>query len=211
MTPRDWARFSCNRWVETDAVDGVIPALHWAKLAEPDVERPEWVVLGLDVAPKGKGAAIVAVGERDGLLYGAVLESGEGTEWVLPALERLVPRYGTILLVDERRVAYLMPELERVTDFHVRALRTREVVTACEFFLRLVMEGKFRHRGEPELEAAVAGAGQRSLSDGWTWSRKASKADISPLCAMTWAVDFYRGSWGDQGTATRDEQLDREV
>ena len=202
MTPQDWARFSCNQWIEADALDAVIPPRQWAALGEPDAERPEWVVLGLDVSPKGSGAAIVAVGERDGLLYGAVLEAGEGSAWIVPALEQLVARYGNNLIVDERRVAHLMPELERVTDFHVRALRTQDVVTACEFFLRIVMEGKFRHRGEPELSTAVMGAAQRSISDGWGWSRKTSKVDISPLCAMTWAVDFYRGSWGTQTDTT---------
>jgi phage terminase large subunit-like protein len=199
-----WRRFTLNQWVDADTLTSVIPLDQWQALAEPDAERPEWVVLGLDVAPKGAGAAIVAVGERDGELYGTVLEAGEGAEWVLPALERRVPEYGNTLLVDERRIAYLLPELERATDFHVRALGTRDVATACEFFLRMVLGGKFHHRGEGELLAAVGAAGQRAIGDGWTWSRTRSGADISPLCAMTWAVDFFRGSWGDAKTLGRE-------
>jgi hypothetical protein len=45
-------------------------------------------VLGLDVAPGGAFAAIVAVGERDGHLHAAALDHGEGTEWLMGALER---------------------------------------------------------------------------------------------------------------------------
>jgi hypothetical protein len=45
-----------------------------------------------------------------------------------------------------------------------------------------------RHRGRPELDAAVAGAEQRIVSDSWLWSRKNSSVDISPLVAVTLAA-----------------------
>lgn len=196
MSHSEFARAYLNRWVDHIG-DPVVPMDHWATLADPGAERPRDVVLGLDIAPQGSAAAICAVGERDGVLYGAVLESGDGTAWLIPALERCVAAYSPVLMVDEMRAAYLMPELERVTGFQVRAMRTREIVAGCEFFLRLVTEGRFRHRGEPELAAALASAAQRTVGDGWVWSRRGSRADISTLCAMTWATDFFRGAWGD--------------
>jgi hypothetical protein len=47
-----------------------------------------------------------------------------------------------------------------------------------------------------ELAVALDGAGQRSLGDGWAWSRAKSGCDITPLTSLTFAVEFYRGSWG---------------
>jgi len=190
-----WRRFTLNQWVDALAASAIVPLETWARLAAPHAERPDSVVLGLDVAPMDRGAAIVAVGERDGDLWGTVLEAGVGTDWVIPTLSRLVAKYGRTVVADERRVAHMLPELEQATEFGIRTLGLRDVQTASEFFLRLVLAERFHHRGEPELTAALASAAQRQIGDGWGWSRRKSGADISPLCAMTWAVDAWRGSW----------------
>jgi hypothetical protein len=163
-------------------------------------------VLGLDVAPKGASAAIVAVGERGDTLHAAVLEHGPGADWLLPALERVVVEYGSPrVIVDGRAVAHILPELERITK--VIELGTSDVPVACAFFLRIAQEGRLRHRGEVELVVAIDGAAQRSLGDGFAWSRRNSGADISPLCALTWAVDFWRGSWNTWGKSDDTDQL----
>ena len=39
-----------------------------------------------------------------------------------------------------------------------------------------------------ELVEAIKGAGTRALGDGWCWSRKSSRVDISPLVASTLAL-----------------------
>jgi len=176
--------------------EAIIDLADWDAFAEPAAPRPEWVVLGVDVAPKGRSAAIVAVGERDGLLYASVLEHGEGSDWLLPRLaERVESAEGVVL--DGKAVAHLLPEIKALvgTD-RVTELGARDVPAACEFWLRIVNEGKLRHRGEPELTVALDGAGQRSLGDGWAWSRRKSGTDITPLAALTWGVEFFRGSWG---------------
>ncbi len=196
MGRNEFARGYLNRWVLAQG-ETIIPIEHWQSLAEPDARRPEWVVLGLDVAPKGRSAAIVAVGEHGDTLHGTVLEAGPGSEWVPAALERLCAGYGgPRVLVDGKAVAHLLPELERASNFKVVELGTSEIPTACAFFLRLAQEGRFRHRGETELTVALDGAGQRQLGDGWAWSRRNSGTDITPLVAMTLAVSFWLGSWG---------------
>jgi len=196
MARSEFARAYLNRWVASMG-EPLVNLDVWNALAEPDAARPDWVVLGLDVAPKGRSAAITAVGERDGLLYGSVLDHGEGTDWLLPALGRHVGTDRPYVLCDEKSVAHLLPEIKHAAGIdRVIALGVREVPGACEFWLRLVNEGKLRHRGEPELTVALDGAGQRSLGDGWAWSRSKSGADITPLVALTWACEFFRGSWG---------------
>jgi phage terminase large subunit-like protein len=196
MGRNEFARGYLNRWVLAQG-ETIIPIERWQALGEPDAPRPPWVVLGLDVAPKGASAAIVVVGERGDALQAAVVEHGPGSDWVPQALERIVAEYDhPRLLVDGKAVAQMLPELERITGFRVTEMGTADVPTACAFFLRLAQEGKLRHRGEPELTIALDGAGQRTLGDGWAWSRRSSGADITPLCALTWAASFWRGAWG---------------
>jgi hypothetical protein len=54
-----------------------------------------------------------------------------------------------------------------------------------------------RHLGQPELTAAVAGAGKRSIGDASAWDRRNAAVDITPLVAATNAL------WG---YATRQQQ-----
>jgi hypothetical protein len=42
------------------------------------------------------------------------------------------------------------------------------------------------HRGQPELDAAVAAARRRDRGDVWTWDRRVD-TDVSPLIAVTLA------------------------
>ena len=91
----------------------------------------------------------------------------------------------------------LLDPLEKAGVRNVKAMSTREHQQACGGFYDAVVgpEGArgtakptLRHRGRPELDAAVAGAEQRIVSDSWLWSRKNSSVDISPLVAVTLAA-----------------------
>jgi hypothetical protein len=64
---------------------------------------------------------------------------------------------------------------------------TREFAEGCGLFFDHVDQGRLRHIGQPDLDAAVGAATQRKLGDSWLWSRRDSK-DISPLCASTLAL-----------------------
>jgi hypothetical protein len=81
--------------------------------------------------------------------------------------------------------------------------RAGEVAAAYGAFYDAVMDAKtLRHRRQPELDAALAGAITRDVGDGGrTWGRKASAADISPLVACTLALWGFaeRGPSGDVG------------
>ena len=178
--------------------DAIVDLGHWNSLADPSAPRPDWVVLGVDVGPQGKSASIVAVGEDKGLLRAAVLEhNATSSDWLLPALARRYQELGRpMLIVDAKACAGILPELERLSGFQMRALGPSDVPPACAFWLRLVNESKLRHRGEQELTIALDGAGQRSLGDGWAWSRRNSGCDITPLVATTLATSFWLGPWG---------------
>ena len=60
---------------------------------------------------------------------------------------------------------------------------------ACGSLVDLVAEGAFRHRGQPELAAAVRGAVTKTIGEGgWVYSRSRSRADVSPLIAAAVAL-----------------------
>ncbi|HZL05028.1 MAG TPA: hypothetical protein VFE45_06375, partial [Coriobacteriia bacterium] len=196
MARHEFERSFLNRWTLSMG-EALIDLDHWNTLCEPNAPRPSWVALGLDVAPRGRSAAIAACGERDGVLYGSILEAGEGVDWVVPALERLVADEQHYVCLDEKACAAILPEVKAVCGAdHVIMLNASTVPAACAFFLRLTNEGKIRHRGERELIVAIDGASTRALGDGWALSRSRSGADISPLCALVWATEFHRGGWG---------------
>ena len=58
-----------------------------------------------------------------------------------------------------------------------------------------------RHRQQPDLDAAVAGARRRVVGDLWAFGRRGSFADISPLVAVALA------SWGHSQTAGREPSI----
>lgn len=195
----EFKRAYLNQWVLAMG-DPIVALEFWRTLAVDNPARPPWVVLSLDLGPQDSSASIVATGEMPYGLQSTVLQNGPGTGWLLPALAEYVEKYDSpYVVVDEKHCRHLLPEIERVAGFDkVRALGPTDTAAACSFWLRLVKAQKLWHRDEPELTAALAGAGQRTLADGWAWSRVKSETDITPLVAQTLGASFWVGPWGDQ-------------
>jgi hypothetical protein len=66
-------------------------------------------------------------------------------------------------------------------------LTPAEYAEACGSIMAAISDGSLRHRGQPELDAAVGGLASRSSGDVETWSRRSSSANISPFVALTCA------------------------
>jgi len=207
----EFRRAYLNQWVLAMG-DPVVPIDHWRSLARPEAARPDWVVLGLSVSPEDASAAVVACGEAtEGALQSAVVEYGEGIDWLLPSAEqvaigddgvlgRLVEKYNhPYVLVNEKSVAHLLPEIERIVGFD-RVIRRKgaDMPSACAFWLRLAKQKRLLHRDEAELLVALAGAERRKVLDGWVWDHSRSGADITPIDAQTLAASFWLGSWGGE-------------
>ena len=67
-------------------------------------------------------------------------------------------------------------------------LTAPEMVAACGAFYDAVMEARVVHFAQAPLTAAVEGAKQRNLGDGWAWGRRTSAVNVSPLVAASLAV-----------------------
>jgi hypothetical protein len=87
-------------------------------------------------------------------------------------------------------------ELTRLRVRNLKGVDTRELVEACGRLYDVVthrdedgrLAPQFAHIGQPELDAAVAGAGERNVLDSWAWQRRISTVDISPLMAVSLAL-----------------------
>jgi hypothetical protein len=199
MPRHEFQRSFLNQWT-TAMAESVVELEVWEALAEPDAPRPETLILGVDVSPKSKSAAIAAAGVHDGHLIASILEHGEGTQWVAGRLEGLKHELGAEIIGDRKALSPIWDELEALD---VVEIDTAEAAEATSYFLDLVGRGKLRHRGEKELAVALDGAALRPLGDSFAWSRKGSGVDISPLCAVTAAVFGWR--W-DAWAGDPDEQ-----
>ena len=72
------------------------------------------------------------------------------------------------------------------------ALRARDVAMACADLYDGILGRQVRIVPDPAPDAAAAGAVRRPIGDAWAWGRRRSTADITPLCAITWALWVHR-------------------
>lgn len=183
MDPAEFDRAYLNRW-NPNAADSVIPGAAWQAMAGEAV-MADPVTISYDVSPDGASASIGAAGGVGDGFAVEVIAHGPSTDWVVGELAGIVDRQkprGVMVAAGSPAVA-LVPDLERA-GVTVTVVSTTDHKSACENLLTSVVEGRCHHRGQPELDAAVAAAARRIVGDGWLWSRRSSSVDISPLVAV---------------------------
>lgn len=200
-------RFGVGDWPKADGTPSVIDLALWAKLTDPRSKAVDPVVFAFDVREdRGKSVIAAVCRRRDGPLHLEVFDQRDGTGWLVERLGELDRKHRPLAIVLDGfgPAASLIPELEQARVV-VQALTTPEVAKACGMFFDAVQQAQLRHLGSAELLAAIKGAAQRPIGDAWTWSRKNSAADISPLVACTlgvWAVvsaERKPGAWMSGG------------
>src|SRR6266540_3101209 len=166
----------------------IIPAAAWRACGGRSVVLDP-VSLAVDITPDRSWGAIGAAGANtDGRVHVEVADHRPGTGWIVDRLVELRDRHSPKLIVLDPAgpAASLLNDLTNA-GVEVRPVSLREHAQACGAFYDDVIEGRLRHIGQPELEAAVDGADRRTLQDAWLWARRASSVDISPLVAVTLA------------------------
>ena len=162
-------------------------------------------VFAVDVTPDRSFCSIAVAGMRsDGLAYVEIVDNRPGTAWVERRLEELRRTWRPARIVADPAgpAGSLLSE-------HVEAVGAREHAQACGMFYDLVTGGRMRHRPEPLLDVALAGAVKRDVGDGlWMWSRKSSTVDISPLVAATLALGAIPQTTAVAGFKSLDDYLD---
>jgi len=189
-------------WPLDDTTDWPIPRLAWQDCEDMGSPAPDGrLVLALDVTPDRSWSAIAVVGNSDGTPYGGLVEPGghePGTGWVLPRLLELKKAHRPVAIVlDPHGPAGALVAPLEAAGLELHAVTTIEASHACGGLYDAAVTGRLKHRGQPALDAALAGAKRRALGDGWAWDRRTSTADISPLVAFTlahWGFHRFGGA-----------------
>lgn len=194
LGPELFARECLCVWDPDRAVgnEGPIPTLTWDLVNDPD-HRPEGrPTFAIDVNPERSAAAIVAV--SDGVVE--VIDHRPTVGWLVERASELNARHRPpSWAVDgstSAPVASLLPAL-RAAGLNVLPVAGGDLSAACGAFYDGVVEGRVRVRRHPSLDAAVKGAAKEAAGKGgaFTWARRGTSVDISPLMAATvglWAA-----------------------
>lgn len=203
----EFRRAYLNQWVPKDIPDAwvVIPEASWSELADPQSNPAAPVAFAIAVPGDRSCAAIAVAGIRpDGRLHVEVAEYAPGTSWVEPWLIDRWQRHSPCAVVLDK-TGHEASFIQGLRDAGLELLHptSQQVAAAYGQFYDVAVNSKtLRHRHQPELDAALAGAITRDVGDGGrTWARRASAADISPLVAATLALWGFgeRGPSGDVG------------
>ena len=211
MTDAEFERERLGVW-ERIGGSSLIPAETWGALADEDSMPGDRIALAVDVPPDRSSAVIAAAAWRpDGLMHLELIERRDGLRWVPARLAQLVARWkpvgGGVVLLAGSAAGALNDDIRRA-QVSTLLIRMVDYAAACARFYDGVTEGRFRHLGDPVLGDAVDAAKPAPKGDSaWTWARKATTDDISPLVAVTlaaWALDRRtRGGARESGSSGR--------
>lgn len=201
LPPDEFAREHMGWWDEPGGA-AVIPSAVWDANARPKAKFIGKPTLAVDVDPSRTHTSIALAGKtrRDRRLV-KIAATGEGTAWAPSRLIRVARKYGinTVHLLGGTLggAEAFVPALEEAgLECHV--LNGRELGTGCSHWYDLAIAGDLAHLGQPELADALAAARLKDNGEGaWTWSRRRSSDDITPLMAGTVALQGHEA--GDSG------------
>lgn len=203
-----FARERLGMWEEA-VTSRVIDESSWLACRDELSQAVTDRVMAVDVAPDRSVASVAGAGRReDGRIHVELAESRTSVDWVAPWLaERFKAKVIGAVVVDKASAAAsLVPALRREK---VRVIETSssDMAAACGQFYDEVMAGDLVHIGQPQLDAALAGARKRSMLNGaaWGWNRKSTSTDITPLVAATLAA------WGIGSSTKPSKKRKRKV
>ena len=179
-------------WADDDRNPRIISEETWAACADAKSKPSGPLCFCFDVSPDRAWSTIVMAAESiPGGVHVEVTGNDEvfdhrpGTAWLV---DRAVELQGVVAGSRWRRVAgVVVAGRSEAAKVELLPISTEEHSQACGDLYDAVVEAGVRHIGQPELDAAVAGADRRYYGDAWLWSRCTSSVDISPLVALTLA------------------------
>lgn len=165
----------------------------WREHSMPAAVLGDPVCLSFDVTPEHDRASIVACGPAGDGAAVELIANEPGTGWVVDRLAGIIARHAPAAVVADMNgpAGALSADLAKA-GIEVQAVSPKEHGQACGLLQDSLDQGLLVHRNEPQLNAAIVGAGRRQAGDTWTWSRRSSAVDISPLVAATLAHWAHR-------------------
>ena len=186
----------------------------WENALDPasciDIGSP--VVFGVDVAPDRKHVAIAACGQRsDGEYHIELVAYMTRMSMVEQWFRRRVDSYGGSMTVCVQGrgcpASALISSLAAIPGVDVIPCQGPALTASCGALHDAVSasaddtastdEVRIFHLAQPGLDLAAECAQKKQLADSWVWDRKASREDVAPLCAATWAFGYASGIYDD--------------
>lgn len=161
----------------------------WSRCADPAAVLPGagwWIAA--DATPDRTAGAVTIAAPAGDRVHVEVVRAEPGAAWLAGAVAQLATAQpGARVRLDAYGPAgNLLAELQPRLRDRLEVAGTADVARACAQLHDLVAAGRLRHRAQPELDAAAAGAVARRHGDAWLWDRRAT---APALLAATLAVD----------------------
>jgi phage terminase large subunit-like protein len=199
MAPADFAteRLGVPKDFDTTGGSPIDPD-RWAQLTDADsLPNDETLRLALDAPPDRKSATFATAGKRpDNLLHVQIREHLRPTQPGDAALKdrvvdmalKLSQGHNTSLILPPSSPARAWKADLLAAGVSLDEMTPAEYAEACGRITNAIDDGALRHRGQPEMNNAVAGLAVRSSGDVDAWSRRNSSANIAPFVAATCAL-----------------------
>lgn len=181
MTENDFRRSWLNQWTKTD--ERVIPQTLLDACKQPTGPDGQ-LVFAADIS-LDRGVASIVAGDEHGRLE--LVDSREGTGWLLDRLATLHQKYGGRVVLDGYGPAgLLVDDLERLR-IPVLKYTTRDCCYAANAFYDALLAGTVQIRPHDKIDDSCAAARKKTVGSSWLWSRSDPAADLTPLHALTLA------------------------
>lgn len=215
MSARTFAveRLNIGDWPKTDEDATTVDMDRWDEIADPLSRPGEVIAIAVDISPDRKWACIASSGRRaDERLHIKLVDHQAGTDWLVDRLVYLLDNYEVCALVlDPGGPAGSL--IEPLHDAGVKnkdkdgagdlvRVTMREIAQASGALYDDIQpeHDAVRHCGQANLDDALRDAATRPLADAWTWSRKTSGGDITPVMAVTLAAHGMRAFGSTRGS-----------
>lgn len=180
------------QWVTAQVETYYDPEL-WRLCADvsSQVSPASKIEVAVDVAAdRSRSYVSIAAFRPDGIMHVETVATREGMFWVVPYTKEVLDALGSNVVVAQARGC---PAAELILEFQkekieVRGLTGGEVGFATGQFADRLRDGLLRHIDQPAVNVAVASAVAKRLANSWVLDRAASKTDIAPLVAETFAA-----------------------
>lgn len=196
---------------EPDAAPGPIDAKQWADLTDANVTADDvdqsTVRLAIDAPPDRRTATfVIAAKLTNGLFYADRRDHlhPERMRDLSARAKELCDGHGTDLLIPAGSPALAWKADLEAAGVTVDVMPPAECSAAFGYLLSQVNEGTLRHRGQPELNNAVAGLTVKRSGDVDVPARRTSSTNIAPFIAAMCALyrvptakgtTFFAGAW----------------
>lgn len=199
-----------NQWAEGVPVldqvfDPVIPQTNWTE-AGPQTDDDgfvqysfllEPVAMAADSSPDRQWSTLAFAGQNaEGQEHGEVIDRRPGVSWLVDAIKERHKRWrttGSVAIDPASPAGSIIADLE-AAGITVTKVGPRDQAQACGALYDAILEGRWRHRDQPELNTALLSAKKRPIGPkgAWAWDKHPGGGDISPLVAVTLATWLYR-------------------